>query len=529
MSGLILRRRELRANIRSNETWDRRLHLFATGVLILNISLILYTMLSVTVRMSLAGIGFLDSLPIVLYILPLVIILPLIVRAYYRDRFAPASFIILLIASGFFGVLSLLVRGFIIFLILNALTLCIIFLMGRFRLKTSIREVGRKTCVTFIIINLLGLSFPVTTLVLGQTPLALIEPTGEMNLTLEVPLADFDFSYIDLTPSAGLLQNLSSAAIGLDLHLLEGNTDSLSRLRNWLAALNQSSVQYTVTMTAPRESFIESEPGSLGTTSVIQGVYQSHLDSLQQVVSELESLNMTIMPYCIYFDMTLSAPEWQILMARTRSLDLPGFSSLLRSSLDTIDVSALETGAALLVSESESSDLSSGVLVESFILDDLQDSDSVAMKVCGQTVDTLSQWDKIQVECSRSRFSYEMQGDVGEYLSHSFSRTAAQYGLDWSMRLGTTGNQTDTQSRPNLVYNSLESIAEDLVIAEGNGVPSLTLESLPLLLTAFGPDGVEQLMTSIDDITPVGVTYTFRIYAFRAVFIAIDSFDPIMI
>ncbi|MHA2005110.1 MAG: hypothetical protein ACW975_12380, partial [Candidatus Thorarchaeota archaeon] len=154
---------------------------------------------------------------------------------------------------------------------------------------------------------------------------------------------------------------------------------------------------------------------------------------------------------------------------------------------------------------------------------------SVAMKVCGQTVNTLSQWDKVQVDNSRSGFSYEMDGDVGEYLSHSFSRTVAQYGPAWSMRLGVVGNESDIQSRPNQVYNSLESIAEDLVIAEGNGVPSLTLESLPLLLSTFGPDGVEHLMTSIEDITQVGVTYTFRIYAFRAVFIAIDAFDPIMI
>jgi hypothetical protein len=244
---------------------------------------------------------------------------------------------------------------------------------------------------------------------------------------------------------------------------------------------------------------------------------------------ELDSLNMTHVPYSTYFDMTLSEPEWQALMAQTRSLNLPGFSSLIRSSLDSIDVGVLETAAALLVSESESSDLSSGVLVESFILDDLQDSDSVAMKVCGQTVLILSQWDKVQVDCSRSGFSYEMEGDVGEYFSHSFSRTIMQYGPDWSMRLGAVGNESDIHSRTNLVYNTLDSIAEDLVIAEGNGVSSLTLESLPLLQAAFGPYAVDNLMTAINGITQVDVTYTFRIYAFRAVFIAIDSFDPIMI
>jgi hypothetical protein len=500
-----------------------------SGFMVLNISLILYTMLSITIRMSLAGIGFLDSLPIVLYILPLMIILPLMVRTYYRDRFAPVNFIILLIASGFFGVLSLLVHGFIIFLLLNAIALCIIFVMGRFRPKTGLRQVSRKTCVIFLIINLLGWSFPVTTLALGQTPLALVEPTGEMNLTLEVPLATFEFDYINLIPSVSLFHNLSTSGVGLDLHLLEGNSDSMSRLRAWLIALNQSVVPYTITMTAPRASFFEGDPSSLGTTSVIQEVYQSHLYYLQLLDLELKSLNMTQMPSCIYFDMTLSDPEWQTLMARTRSLNLIGFSSLIRSSFDAIDVNALETSVALLISESDASDLSTGVLVESFILDDLQDSDTVAMKVCGQSVQTLSQWDRIQVDCSRSGFSYEMAGDVGEYLSHSFSRTVMQYGASWSMRLGAVGNESDTYSRPNLVYNSLESIAEDLVIVEGNGVSSLTVVSLPLLTTTFGQDAVDNLMTAIEEVTQVGVTYTFRIYAFRAVFIAIDSFDPIMI
>ncbi|MFW9967857.1 MAG: hypothetical protein ACFFEA_11960 [Candidatus Thorarchaeota archaeon] len=529
MSGFIERRRTFRARIRSNIRLDIWLHVFTTLVLVLNISLILYTMVSVTIRMSLAGIGVLDSLPVMLYILPLMILLPLMVRAYYKDRYAPFNFVILLIASVFFGILSTLVRGFIIFLTLNAFALFIIFIMGRFRSKTSIRQVDRKTCAIILIINLLGLSFPIATLALGQTPLALIEPINEMNLALEVPLADFDFAYIDLNPSTSLLQNLSSSSVSVDLHLLEGDTDSMNRLRDWLTVLNQSTVTYTITMTAPRESFFEDEPISLGTASVIQAVYQSHLESLQFLASELDSLNMTQVPYCIYFDMTLSDAEWQLLMAMIRNLNLPGFSSLLRSSLDAIDSNALETYAANLVSESESLDLSSGVLIESFVLDDLQDFDSVAMKVCGQTVPILSQWDKVQVDCSRSGFSYEMEGDVGEYLSYSFSRSIAQYGPAWSMRLGAVGNGTDTNSRPNLVYNTLQGIAEDLVIAGGNGVTSLTLQSLPLLITAFGQEAVGDLMEAIDDVTQVGVTYTFRIYAFRAVFIAIDSFDLIMI
>ena len=45
-------------------------------------------MIAVTARMSLSGVGIIDSMPIALYILPLVIFLPLMIRDYYQ-RYAP--------------------------------------------------------------------------------------------------------------------------------------------------------------------------------------------------------------------------------------------------------------------------------------------------------------------------------------------------------------------------------------------------------------------------------------------------------
>ncbi|MFW9799866.1 MAG: hypothetical protein ACFFD9_05485, partial [Candidatus Thorarchaeota archaeon] len=163
MSGFIERRRALRSRIRSNELLDRRLHIFATIVLIVDITLILYTLVSVTARMTLSGLGLFDSLPIVLYILPLLIVLPLLVRGYYRDRFALFNFIILVISSVFFGVLSVLVRGFAVMLVFNVLAVAIVFVMGRYRPKTSIRKIDRKGWAIFLFFNILGLMFPLTT------------------------------------------------------------------------------------------------------------------------------------------------------------------------------------------------------------------------------------------------------------------------------------------------------------------------------------------------------------------------------
>ncbi len=103
-------------------------HILATIVLALNVVLILYVMLSVTLNMTLSGVGLVDSLPIVLYILPLMILLPLMTIAYYRERTAAWNFAFLIVCSVFFGVLSSLIRGFLICLFLNIISAVVIYI-----------------------------------------------------------------------------------------------------------------------------------------------------------------------------------------------------------------------------------------------------------------------------------------------------------------------------------------------------------------------------------------------------------------
>ena len=85
---------------------DRYLQLYITIILAINMVLILYAMLSVTVRMSLSGVGIIDSMPIALYILPMMIFLPLMIRAFYQTRTAAWNFVFLLVATVFFSMLS---------------------------------------------------------------------------------------------------------------------------------------------------------------------------------------------------------------------------------------------------------------------------------------------------------------------------------------------------------------------------------------------------------------------------------------
>ncbi|MFX1483254.1 MAG: hypothetical protein ACFFCP_08695, partial [Promethearchaeota archaeon] len=119
MSQFLEARRNARRKINAHLRIDRNLHLFITAILLINMVLILYALFSISLRMTLGGVGLVDTLPIALYLLPLLIFLPLMIRSYYKDRTAALNFVFLIIATVVFGLLSTLVRGFIICMIFN--------------------------------------------------------------------------------------------------------------------------------------------------------------------------------------------------------------------------------------------------------------------------------------------------------------------------------------------------------------------------------------------------------------------------
>ncbi|MFX1560969.1 MAG: hypothetical protein ACFFBL_10315 [Promethearchaeota archaeon] len=526
MSQLLKARRKVRHRINSFPKYDLFLHRFITVVLTINMILILYALISVTFRMTFSGVGFVDSLPIALYILPMMIILPIMIRAYYRGRTAAWNFVFLTICTVFFSMLSLLVRGFILCLIINLIAAVFLFIMGRFRPMGKLREAGKKVIAYFLLVNLLGLSFPISIIVMGQTSIANVPVDTISQIHLSVPLADFDFPYQNVNPTPQLLSDILSNDFYLDFHVLENNSSSWSRLRTWLLAINETEIIYSITLTADRGSLVGENPQTLASSELIEDLYESHRNALIQLV-DVALANVTNEPYYVLFDMTLSKPEWQQLMIRTRNLDLMGFGGLLRASIDSVDEDRIETASALLYGEVDPFFVQSGLLVESFVVDDLLDGDSNVMKLCGVTPSSLRIWSHNSVSLSRSRFSFEMNGDVGEYLVYSYSSSIG--GLEGVWKLGEIGNSTDVLGRTDTVYKDLDVLVNDIALALGNGVVRITLDSLPSLLSAFGNDSLSTLRSAIDVVDNGVSTYTFRIYAFRAVFLAIDSFDFIML
>ncbi len=201
----------------------------------------------------------------------------------------------------------------------------------------------------------------------------------------------------------------------------------------------------------------------------------------------------------------------------------------MRTSIYSTDISVIDQEATLLAQQVNTAGFSAGIIIESFAIDDLQDNDNVAMRLSGVTMPSLDLWDTIEVSSGRSRFSIEMDGDVGEYLVESYSKSVGALGPKYSIRIGEVGNVTDIDDQSEIVYENLETLCNDIVLATGNGVANLTIDSLPSLLTSFGATAISDLRDLLDTVSTATATYTFRIYAYRAVFIAIDSFDIIML
>jgi hypothetical protein len=375
--------------------------------------------------------------------------------------------------------------------------------------------------------NLLGLTFPISIVVMGQVPLTQVTGDPDADIMLSVPLADFEFPYSNVTPAAALISNLTEHQFGINLRVASDDSTSWVRLGEWLTALNTSSIPYTVSLISDRATIVGSQLEVLGSTDVIQQVYESHRSGLSQLGMELE--NITRLPQYVLFDMTLSFPEWQKLMFHTRSLDLVGFTSLMRASIYSTDISIIEQESTLLSQQAHTAGLSAGVIVESFVIDDFQDNDDIAMRLSGVSISTLDHWDIIEVSSGRSRFSLEMNGDVGEYLVESYSKSIGVLGSSYTLRIGEAGNMTDILNRSEIVYPTLSILCDDIILATGNGVGNLTIDSLPSLLSSFGPTVLSDLRGLLESSSTATATYTFRIYAYRAVFIAIDAFDIIML
>jgi hypothetical protein len=522
----VLFRRDVRKRVNQKQRLDRFLHLFSCIVMATNIVFIMYALVSIIGRSATSGVPLIDSLPLAFYVLPLMVILPKILLDLYRTRSAILNLIILVISAAVFGLISSLIHGFTVLVFLNVTAAIIIFIIGRFRPTQQISSIGRKGCAWFFVMNVLGLMLPISVIVMGQSPIATVVNNQDAALYLEMPLASFEYNYTGIAPSSVLLDNLRDSSMGIDLQCLSNSTVSLTRLETWITALNPANIPYRITVSSDRDAigrWIESQSDSeLTVFDVMAGEYATLLGAIHNITDSHGIQSSTLH---VYLDMTLSLNEWGSLMKYVRDVNLPEFSTYLRNSIDQLPSDHLLNDYLTMTERAKALGFNYSFVVDGFVVDDVIDGDSVIAKLDGFSTSIFQGYNPtFEVSCSRTRYSEAMAGDVGEYLAYSYS--LSDYA--GSMRLGIAGNRSGTDRILSPVYSNLITLATDIAIASGNGVTEIVVGTLPSILSSFGNDSLLSLRSELQSIYECQVTYTFRIYAFRAVVVAIDAFDFIM-
>ncbi len=510
---------DLRAHVESKTRLNRLLFTAVVIVILLDTLMILYALSSLVARMSFAGVGLVDSLPLSLYILPLLVILVSVLRGYVGTRVALGALVILGISGVVFGVLSNLVRGFVVLSFLNLFAVLLMPLLGPVLPPVRPKNMGRKGLVWLVVLNLLGAMFPVSVYVMGQVPVGSVD-ASPAQVYVDIPMSP------ELVPqAASVLSNLSAHSLGADLRVSVDNNESWSRLEVWLTMLDSfDDIPILITLSLNRSVLIQSPMTTLGSTGLFDSMYGSYSDAIEQLTYVLEDAGISAAATTVMFDMRLSEPEWAALMGRMRSIDLAGVTSLYRHTLDLVSRSTVESLGLGLIASVHGAGLEVGFLIESFAFDDWLDNDTKVMLACGVTAFALNEADRIEVDCSRSRFSREMNGDVGEYLAYSYGLSAGA--MNGARLVGLRLGRLYDESGPMGSVLTPAMLQRDITVASGTGVSAITVESITELMS-HGGNWPEALLGPGSEAEPVGVRYTFRIYAFRAVTMAIDSFDAL--
>ncbi len=485
---------------------------------------IIYSVLIVVYRTGGAGLSLIDSLPVMFYLLPLFIILPLVLREYHRNNAAVLPVAITCGMSFFYLVFSVLIRFFIVMFVLNLPVIAFMIITGDSPPKKKLKDLSKKGLIWFIFLNVIGLLFPASVVVMGQTSIASVNYSAPPEVVLDVPLIEWDYPYENITPTEQLLNTVHDNNFSLSFRLDTEIPEAMARALDWFVVINNTNIGHDITFDIV---LTQISVQSRRSTKQFDTSFANYVQSFNAVMDLLETNNITRLPRCVYFDLLITRQDWQSLLASARTINLIGFSLAIRTIVEGIDDTHILNATRTLVETVHSRGVSAGVLVDSLVIDDLQDSDTLFMKYCGVTTDSLVLWDRVQYYAGRSRFSFEMNGDVGRYLIYSYSRTIGMQSNDGELRMGVAGRENDKDGRLDDIYGTLGSLVDDIKIAAGNGIRRITVESLPFILKYDG-EPLNGTMSALQIAGPMSTSYTFRIYAFRAVFALIDSFDPLM-
>jgi hypothetical protein len=491
-------------------------------ILLVDTILIGYVLVSVIFRLQIAGLTLIDSLPIAMYVLPLFVFLSLIIRGHYREISKIPSVAVLLIAGVIFALISPLGIGFLVVSTVNFISSCWLIVTSTVTVEIDRSSVNRKTIAYLLLLNLIGLLFPASVYLMGRIPITTVSYSGNGMVYFELDINEAIYNGGNLNNGSILIQDLKDTRFGLEFVIRHRNNISWDSLSSALENVTSNGIAYSITLDANRSDLVVGNPSVLGTNEVIAGLYQRYSSMLFDLVETLNSSHIESKPNYVLFDMTLSPEERALFMNEVRQIDLYGFSNLVSSTITAMNQTSIERYGTELRVHCEEYELSPGLIVNSFVLDDAVDGDSSIMLACGVTRSVFDGFPSNQIDCLRSSFSTYMEGDVGEYLCYAFS--SLQGSPITRLRLGEIMPSPSSNQEQIDSYNEIGTLADDIAISLGNGAQSVTVVSLPQGLSLFGSEFLTNLKAILESISEVPITYTFRIYALRAVLQAVDAF-----
>ncbi len=497
------------------------------AIYIMNIFILFYTLLSVLVRMIFAGNTLLELIPIILWVLPLFFIIPLITIGLYKNKNTIGSLLVMLIASLFLMAISPLLSKMTIINVINLFGVLLIF--GGFHFKrvkhVSLKrpKISRKSIFWFVFLNIIGIGFPYSVSYMGHNPIVSIPVAQEM------PQIGF---IIDYSPDLGANVNWTSLSnitlnniskygyIILDAPADQFNTNS------WFYNMTMFLGTHGINIVArPRET-------STSDWHVSMQNINTYYKITQNLTKWIKDNNFESYIKGIEIDFSQAREENLEMMQYMRRVDIPGLCRYLRtlgniSSANTFQIYE-QLGTYI-----KNQGYTARSLGMPMVLDDLVDGDNFIQLLMGHPMG-IAGWNKKGITLERSTISYAMDGEVYSYYPYSYGLSLYRnFGNESIATIGIAGNISE--DKLNIIhasYSNISEIVRDILILSGIGIQDIEIYSLNTIYASFGEQGVTDILTQISKAieaqtgeASIPLTYTFRIHAFRMVFMAIDSYD----
>ncbi len=495
-------------------------NVFYTVIIIyfLNILILIYTLLSILFKMSIAGNTVIELIPIILWVLPLFFLIPLITLALFKSKNTIGPLLVMLIASLLLLAISPLLSKMAYLNFINLIGVILIFGGFHFpKIKHVKRpKISKSGIFWFVFLNVIGFGFPYTVSYMGQNPIVSLQQSSQM------PKIGFIVEYNPTIGASIKIDNFSNDTLNLIAQngyiVLDSLADQYTN-NSWLYNTTKFLIEHNINIVAKLRPLSNSD-SHVSMSSII-----NFYNTTQEFIQWVKENNFQNHISGIELDFSQARNENLKMMKYMRRVDIPGLCNYLRQTGNISATNTLQVYEQLgsLIHEQGFNAISLGMPM---VLDDFTDEDNFIQLLMGHPMG-LQNWDIKGISLERSTISYAMEGEVYSYYTYTYGLSAYRYfGNKTVVSIGVIGNISENALNiTHTSYSKLPEIVKDITILSRLGIPQVELYSLNTLIESFGESAIAEIFNGLHSTQPIEITYTFRIHAFRMVFMAIDSYD----